>query len=238
LVADNRSSLPAVLAIDGGNSKTDVALVAADGTLLASVRGPGANQEHVGIDGAMRVLGEIVEDAAAKAGVASGGLVAGHTSGCLAGADLPEEEEQLAAAVRDQGWSVTSAVANDTFAVLRAGLTPAPGGPPWGVAVTCGAGINCVGMAPDGRTTRFLAIRRLTGDWRSSAASPPPRRAPCRTSPTSRRWSARPCWASTIWARPRTPSAASAPLPARASSPASNIHHWSRESQVSLGYVL
>ena len=164
-MTDNRSSLPAVLAIDGGNSKTDVALVAADGTLLASVRGPGANQEHVGIDGAIRILGEIVADAAAKAGVVSEGLVAKHTSGCLAGADLPEEEEQLAAAVRDQGWSVTSAVANDTFAVLRAGLTPAPGEPPWGVAVTCGAGINCVGMAPDGRTTRFLAIERITGDW-------------------------------------------------------------------------
>ncbi|HEY7264422.1 MAG TPA: BadF/BadG/BcrA/BcrD ATPase family protein [Trebonia sp.] len=164
-MTSNPSSLPAVLAIDGGNSKTDVALVAADGTLLASVRGPGANQEHVGIDGGMRILGEIVADAAAKAGVASGGVVARHTSGCLAGADLPEEEEQLAAAVRDQGWSVTSAVANDTFAVLRAGLTPAPGEPPWGVAVTCGAGINCAGMAQDGRTTRFLAIERLTGDW-------------------------------------------------------------------------
>ena len=35
------SDLPAVLAIDGGNSKTDAALVAADGTLLAAVRGPG-----------------------------------------------------------------------------------------------------------------------------------------------------------------------------------------------------
>jgi N-acetylglucosamine kinase-like BadF-type ATPase len=56
-------------------------------------------------------------------------------------------------------------VANDTFAVLRAGLTPASGEPPWGVAVTCGAGINCAGMAPDGRTTRFLAIERITGDW-------------------------------------------------------------------------
>ena len=33
--------LPAVLAIDGGNSKTDVALVAADGTLRGRARGPG-----------------------------------------------------------------------------------------------------------------------------------------------------------------------------------------------------
>ena len=154
-----------MLAIDGGNSKTEVALVAADGTLLASGRGPGANQEHVGIDGAMRILGEIITDVAGRAGLAPGGLVATHTSSCLAGADLPEEEEQLAAALQRQGWSLTSAVANDTFAVLRAGLTPAPGQPAWGVAVTCGAGVNCVGLAPDGRTTRFLALGRLTGDW-------------------------------------------------------------------------
>jgi len=164
-LADARASLPAVLAIDGGNSKTDVALVAADGSLLASVRGPGTNQEHHGVDGAMRILGEIVAEAAAKAGVTSEGLVARHISSCLAGADLPEEEEQLAAALRRRGWSLTSAVANDTFAVLRAGLTPSPGQPAWGVAVTCGAGINCAGLAPDGRTTRFLALGRLTGDW-------------------------------------------------------------------------
>jgi N-acetylglucosamine kinase-like BadF-type ATPase len=113
----------------------------------------------------MRILGEIVAEAAAKAGVTSEGLVARHISSCLAGADLPEEEEQLAAALRRRGWSLTSAVANDTFAVLRAGLTPSPGQPAWGVAVTCGAGINCAGLAPDGRTTRFLALGRLTGDW-------------------------------------------------------------------------
>jgi N-acetylglucosamine kinase-like BadF-type ATPase len=154
-----------VLAIDGGNSKTDLALIAADGTLLASVRGPGASQEHHGIDGAMQRLGKMVGELAAAAGVASEGLVARHISSCLAGADLPEEEEQLAEALRRQGWSLTSAVANDTFAVLRAGLTPPPGQPAWGVAVTCGAGINCAGMAPDGQTTRFLALGRLTGDW-------------------------------------------------------------------------
>jgi N-acetylglucosamine kinase-like BadF-type ATPase len=55
-------------------------------------------------------------------------------------------------------------VRNDTFAVLRTGLS---GGlrPPWGVAVTCGAGINCVGIAPGGRAARFLALGPITGDW-------------------------------------------------------------------------
>jgi N-acetylglucosamine kinase-like BadF-type ATPase len=49
--------------------------------------------------------------------------------------------------------------------VLRAGLTPGDGERAWGIAVTCGAGINCVGVAPDGRTTRFLAFGALSGDW-------------------------------------------------------------------------
>ena len=166
-VTDNRDSpLPAVLAIDGGNSKTDVALVADDGTVLASLRGPGVSHEDFGLEEAMRRLGEIVRAVAARLGRPAGdGLVARHTSACLAGADLPEEEAMLTAAILRHGWTETAAVANDTFAVLRAGLTPGAGEPPWGIAVTCGAGINCVGVGPDGRTTRFLAFGTLSGDW-------------------------------------------------------------------------
>ena len=33
------------------------------------------------------------------------------------------------------------------------------------MAVVCGAGINCVGMRPDGRTARFPALGRFSGDW-------------------------------------------------------------------------
>ena len=160
----------AVLAIDGGNSKTDVALVAADGTLLASVRGPGASQEEHGVEGAMRILGDLVRLAAARAGVAGDGPIARHTSACLAGADLPEEEAELTAALLRQGWSQSAVAVNDTFAVLRAGLYgPGDAARPWGVAVTCGAGINCVAVAPDGRIARYLALGTLTGDWGGGA---------------------------------------------------------------------
>jgi N-acetylglucosamine kinase-like BadF-type ATPase len=155
-----------VLAIDGGNSKTDIALIADDGTVLASLRGPGVSHEDFGLEEAMRRLGEIVRAVAAQVGRPAGdGLVARHTSACLAGADLPEEEAMLTAAILRQGWSRSAAVANDTFAVLRTGLTPGEGEAAWGIAVTCGAGINCVGVAPDGRTTRFLAFGALSGDW-------------------------------------------------------------------------
>src|SRR5262249_47839402 len=97
--------------------------------------------------------------------------VAAHLSACVANADLPEEEERLAAALAERGWTGTVTAANDTFAVLRAGLDRAgidgsqAGAVPWGVAVTCGAGINCVGVAPGGQTTRFLSLGAISGDW-------------------------------------------------------------------------
>jgi len=157
--------LPAVLAIDGGNSKTDAALVAADGTLLASARGPGV-PSHLTLEGMVGVLGSVARAAVARAGLPPAGpgtRIARHLSACVANADLPEEEQELTEALRAEGWTDTTHVANDTFAVLRAGLDgPAPH---WGVGVTCGAGINCVGVAPDGRTTRFLSLGVLSGDW-------------------------------------------------------------------------
>jgi N-acetylglucosamine kinase-like BadF-type ATPase len=159
---------PAVLAIDGGNSKTDVALVADDGTLLASARGPGINAHEVGVDQTVLILDAVVKQAAAQLdrryGAGEHGPVARHTVACLANADLPEEEAEHAAAVQAQGWSPTATVVNDTFAILRSGL-PDGTEPHWGVAVVCGAGINAVGVAPDGRVTRYLALGTISGDW-------------------------------------------------------------------------
>ncbi|MEY9965164.1 N-acetylglucosamine kinase-like BadF-type ATPase [Streptacidiphilus sp. MAP12-16] len=146
--------LPAVLAIDGGNSKTDLALIAEDGSLLASVRGPGSTAP----DGT--TLAPLVAEVARRAGLDGDGPVARHTSACLANVDLPEEETRLAAELAERGWSQSSQVLNDTFALLRSGTHR-----PWGVAMVCGAGMNCAGVGPDGRTARFLALGHYTGDW-------------------------------------------------------------------------
>ncbi|MFD4608353.1 N-acetylglucosamine kinase [Streptomyces sp. NPDC058440] len=145
-----------VLAIDAGNSKTDVAVVAADGHVLATARGGGFRPPAVGVRTAVDALEEAVRRAYAQAGVTG----AGHVSACLANADLPVEEEQLASALHARAWGTTVEVRNDTFAILRAGVAE-----PRGVAVVCGAGINCVGMLPDGRTARFPALGRVSGDW-------------------------------------------------------------------------
>jgi N-acetylglucosamine kinase-like BadF-type ATPase len=146
----------AVLAVDAGNSKTDVAVVGADGSVLGTARGGGFQPPRVGVAAALDGLDRTVRRALGDAGLRS----VAHVSACLANADLPVEEAELAAAVRARGWGATSEVRNDTFAILRAGVDE-----PRGVAVVCGAGINCVGMVPDGRTARFPAIGRISGDW-------------------------------------------------------------------------
>ncbi|MFG1792154.1 N-acetylglucosamine kinase [Nocardia sp. NPDC049149] len=149
-----------VLAIDGGNSKVDVALVALDGTVLGTARGGGFAPQRDGVDRAIDGLAPLVEQAAEQAGLTTGRLLTTRVSACMANVDLPVEEQRLHAAIAGRPWGSTVAVTNDTFGLLRAGTDG-----PRGVAVVCGAGINCVGLLPDGTTARFPALGRLTGDW-------------------------------------------------------------------------
>ena len=51
---------PAVLAVDGGNSKTDVALVDGGGAVLGAARGPGASHHHLGVPAAMGALEALI----------------------------------------------------------------------------------------------------------------------------------------------------------------------------------
>lgn len=150
-----------VLAFDAGNSKTDVALVAADGSVLSTARGGGFEPQNIGAAAAVAGLEPLVIAAAAAAGLEVGDVpLVQQLSACLANADLPIEEEWLADAFDSYGWAESVHVTNDTFALLRAGVDE-----PLGVAVVCGAGINCAGLLPDGRTARFPALGKLTGDW-------------------------------------------------------------------------
>ncbi len=162
-----RERVAGVLAVDGGNSKTDVALLTDEGRVLGTARGGGFVPYLVGTEAAVAGLAPLVAAAAAEAGIdlaAAPGPLASHVSACLAGADMPVEERLLQEAIAGHGWGRTVAVTNDTFALLRAGTEA-----PRGVAVVCGAGINCVGLLPDGRTARFPALGAITGDWGGGA---------------------------------------------------------------------
>jgi N-acetylglucosamine kinase-like BadF-type ATPase len=175
------------LAIDGGNSKTDVMVGAEDGRVLAFARGPGSSPDWLGIEGSLAVLDALIRPVLAEARRSVAAAARRHDDSrseapasrhddsrgrhdpsvtidllvaYLAGVDLPIEVERYAKAVGDVGWATENVVDNDLFALLRAGTAD-----PDAIAVICGAGINCVGRRADGRTARFPALGSLTGDW-------------------------------------------------------------------------
>ncbi|TAK01283.1 MAG: hypothetical protein EPO36_05930 [Chloroflexota bacterium] len=146
----------AVLAVDGGNSKADVALVAGDGTLLAFARGPSISHQAVGLERGMANLAALTREAAGTAATP----IADVAVYCLAGADLPSDVRLLRRGIGRLGLTPELEVLNDTFAVLRAGSHR-----PWGIGLVCGQGINGAGVAPDGRTARFDGLGPISGDW-------------------------------------------------------------------------
>jgi N-acetylglucosamine kinase-like BadF-type ATPase len=146
------------LAVDGGNSKTDVVLGTAEGAVLAYARGEGTCYQNIGLELTMSRLRALVAQARAEAGV--GDVVFDRADVFLAGADLAPEIERLTRSVAAEGWAGELRLDNDTLALLRAG-TDAPDA----VAVVCGAGINCAGRRADGRMARFPSLGFISGDW-------------------------------------------------------------------------
>lgn len=150
-----------VLAIDGGGVKTDLALLDAEGALLAHVRGGGSQAHYLGVEGCVEVLEGLLGAAAARAGLDPRARPLAATAQLLlAGIDVPEELTALRDAIGRLRWSERLVVGNDTEALLRAGTDRG-----WGIAVVCGTGINCLGLAPDGREARFLSFGAVSGDW-------------------------------------------------------------------------
>jgi len=152
-------SAPVLVAIDGGNSKTDVVLADADGAVLAAVRGPTSSPHNVGVPGTIALLGDLIQRVRAEAGLPPHVRLE-RAEIYLAGADLPVEVATLMTAVGAAGWAAEHRVDNDTFALLRAGTDAGDA-----VAVICGAGINCLGRTEAGAYARFPALGPVTGDW-------------------------------------------------------------------------
>lgn len=155
----------AVLAIDGGNSKTDVALLSGSGQVVARVRGPGSSPHDLGVAGSAALLDGLVAEAAELARLPGPRRCARHAGVYLAGVDIPRETEWITDAIVAKQWAPSVVVENDTLALLRAGTEN-----PNAVVVVCGAGINCAGVARGGRQVRFPSLGRISGDWGGGAA--------------------------------------------------------------------
>jgi N-acetylglucosamine kinase-like BadF-type ATPase len=145
-----------VLAVDGGASKADLALVDMNGKLLAAKRTRGRYNFGLGSNGSFDAMNQAIQSLIPSH---NGRRVAATGIYCLAGADIPIDDRRIAAELRAQGWTTRTIVRNDTFAVMRAGTERN-----WGVAVVCGTGMNCAGVGPDGRSVRFPSFGELSGD--------------------------------------------------------------------------
>lgn len=150
----------AILAVDGGNSKTDVALVAADGRLLAALRGPTTSHQQVGLEAGADRLASLVAEARARAGLVTDDPTPDIGVYALAGADTPTDTRRLLASFAARHLAGSGLVVNDAFAPIRAGSSRG-----WGIALICGSGINAAGIAPNGRTARLAALGGISGDW-------------------------------------------------------------------------
>ena len=162
----------AVLGIDGGNSKADVVLVSADGTLLAALRGRTISHQAIGLKPGMSRLESLVREASCRGrrwGRARGTQERRLRAKCrlpsslvasLAGADYPPDIRLLTNAIEARGLSRRTVVVNDTIGALRAGALR-----PWGVVLVNGQGVNAAAIAPNGRMARFPAVGDIAGDW-------------------------------------------------------------------------
>src|SRR3989442_12068521 len=96
--------VPAVLAVDGGASKADVALVDRTGAVLGAARRMGLSNVSVSMEGSARVIGAAVRAACVQAGIdGDGGPVASIGVYCLAGADLPLDDQRVPRALSGGG---------------------------------------------------------------------------------------------------------------------------------------
>jgi N-acetylglucosamine kinase-like BadF-type ATPase len=164
--APSPTPIGAVIGVDVGNSKTDVAVVASDGTVLAARRGPTVSHQQVGEAGAAAGLGRLVDEALAAAGIARDGRLVAHVVACsAAGADFEADIRLIARGIRGLGLAPDEIVTNDCDAGLRAGTNRH-----WGVVVICGSGMNCLGRNPRGHEARFAALGELSGDWGGGGA--------------------------------------------------------------------
>jgi N-acetylglucosamine kinase-like BadF-type ATPase len=149
-----------ILAVDGGNSKTDVALIDPDGRLLAALRGPTTSHQQVGLGPGMDRLATLVGEVRAMAGVPPEAPPAAVGVYGLAGADTPGDTRRLGEALAARRLATDGLVVNDAFTPIRAGSDRR-----WGVALICGMGVNAAGIARDGRTARLTALGDISGDW-------------------------------------------------------------------------
>lgn len=166
-----------VVGIDAGNSKTWALAGDRMGRVLGWGKAGRGNHQapEVGMAGAVAAFAAAVEGALAEAvarleagaaqhgGSGANGMAApvlAHAAFCVAGADLPQDYEQLRAHIGARWPGLSFSVHNDTIAGLAAGARRG-----YGAVVICGSGTCAAGRGKDGRTVQVGGLGYWDGDF-------------------------------------------------------------------------
>ena len=78
-----------ILGVDGGGTKTDAVIADENGKVIASATNGGANWERMGISKALDSLKEVINSAAASAGISTSDIA--YATFAIAGIDWPND---------------------------------------------------------------------------------------------------------------------------------------------------
>ena len=151
-----------VMGVDGGGSKTHLALCDETGAVLGAATGGPSNGETVGLRGASDTIGDAIDKALAASELRRDQIDAAVFG--LAGVDWPSDIGRLETAFEPLRLTCPRTILNDSFIALRAGARA-----PWGVVVIAGTGTVVAGRNRTGETFRTLGLGRLLGDEGSAS---------------------------------------------------------------------
>jgi N-acetylglucosamine kinase-like BadF-type ATPase len=143
-----------VLGIDVGGTKTICLLADAEGRVVASARGPGANLQAVGELELEKVLHTVMEETVASQGAIPSAICLG-----IAGVDRPEDTTVVLSIMSRIGYKARLLVVNDALIALRAGI-----GDDAGVVIVAGTGSIAYGCDRHGYAARSGGWGYVLGD--------------------------------------------------------------------------
>lgn len=146
------------LGVDTGATKSQALIADETGRILGRGNGGPGNWESVGWAGARQVLGEIIGQALAAAGLSVDQLTAAGFG--LAGYDWPEDRPPHEEILAEIGIACPYGLFNDAMLGLYAA---SPRG--WGVVVAAGTSCNCYGRNPQGQLGRMGGASYLFGEY-------------------------------------------------------------------------
>jgi N-acetylglucosamine kinase-like BadF-type ATPase len=148
--------------VDGGGTKTHVAVADEAGAVLGFATNGPSNWEMVGLVGAATALAMPIEAALAQAEAVPEDLSSSAFG--LAGLDWPSDEVKLNGVIGPLRLGGERILVNDAYIALRAGASH-----PWGVVVVAGTGTVAAGRNPAGQVFRTLGLGQEFGDWGSAS---------------------------------------------------------------------